>query len=272
MQPRRGFTLIELLVVIAIIAILAAILFPVFAQAREKARGITCVSNARQIGIGMMMYAQDADDAIIPWVNRTRRPRDSARRDRNTWVHLLQPYVKNGNPPRIDDLPAGAGVGPEGLFRCPSFNPSVFTQSANDPLCDGPGTLAPDDLPPRQYYAQYGIITPLPPGPQGSCTQEDPHFNLTGSDPIFFQVTGTLGQVQRPSETVICTDGLTAMGNAADHGIGSFWGCESANSHQGGGTHIFLDGHAKRITGNSQRYLEKDSQGCWYVKYYTQDR
>src|SRR5919201_350445 len=63
-NPRLGFTLIELLVVIAIIAILAAILFPVFAQAREKARAITCVSNAKQIGLGWLMYAQDYDEVL----------------------------------------------------------------------------------------------------------------------------------------------------------------------------------------------------------------
>jgi prepilin-type N-terminal cleavage/methylation domain-containing protein len=58
---RQGFTLIELLVVIAIIAILAAILFPVFAQAREKARQTQCVSNCRQIGMGIQMYLNDYD-------------------------------------------------------------------------------------------------------------------------------------------------------------------------------------------------------------------
>ena len=63
---RRGFTLIELLVVIAIIAILAAILFPVFARAREKARQASCSSNLKQMGLAMMMYAGDYDDTIVP--------------------------------------------------------------------------------------------------------------------------------------------------------------------------------------------------------------
>ena len=65
-SARRGFTLIELLVVIAIIAILAAILFPVFAQAREKARQASCLSNIKQIGLGFMMYVQDFDETYPP--------------------------------------------------------------------------------------------------------------------------------------------------------------------------------------------------------------
>src|ERR671932_810669 len=63
---RRGFTLIELLVVIAIIAILAAILYPVFAQAREKGRQISCLSNLKQIGTGLTMYVQDWDEVLPP--------------------------------------------------------------------------------------------------------------------------------------------------------------------------------------------------------------
>jgi prepilin-type N-terminal cleavage/methylation domain-containing protein len=64
---QRGFTLIELLVVIAIIAILAAILFPVFAQTREKARQATCLSNLKQIGMGVLMYAQDYEETMPVW-------------------------------------------------------------------------------------------------------------------------------------------------------------------------------------------------------------
>jgi prepilin-type N-terminal cleavage/methylation domain-containing protein/prepilin-type processing-associated H-X9-DG protein len=67
---RRGFTLIELLVVIAIIAILAAILFPVFAQAREKARAISCLSNMKQQGTASMMYTQDYDETLVPIGNK----------------------------------------------------------------------------------------------------------------------------------------------------------------------------------------------------------
>ena len=63
---RNGFTLIELLVVIAIIAILAAILFPVFAQAREKARTATCASNLKQISLGVLQYVQDYDESYPP--------------------------------------------------------------------------------------------------------------------------------------------------------------------------------------------------------------
>jgi len=67
----KGFTLIELLVVIAIIAILAALLFPVFAQAREKARQATCLSNIRQIALAALMYASDYDEVFVPYTDTT---------------------------------------------------------------------------------------------------------------------------------------------------------------------------------------------------------
>jgi prepilin-type N-terminal cleavage/methylation domain-containing protein len=269
---RCGFTLIELLVVIALIAILAAILFPVFAQARETARRANCLSNGKQLAAGATLYAQDYDETLLPWIIDTGAPRDSARRDRETWVHLLQPYVKNGAPPRIDDLPAGANLPALGLFACPSFRPGAFMESANQPDCDGAGTVDSSDFPPRQYYAHYGIVLPNPPGPQGSCTQSDPYYNFTGSDPLFTGITGTLAQIQRPADTVLFTDGATWLSNRSNSAIGVFGGCEAATMHQDGGTHVFSDGHVRWIKGNSYHYLAQDPFGCWYRKFYTYDK
>ncbi len=95
---RKGFTLIELLVVIAIIVILAAILFPVFARARENARRTNCLSNQKQIALGMMMYAQDYDERLV------------ANEYTVTvhWPFLIEPYVKNFQ-----------------VFRCPSVHTPV---------------------------------------------------------------------------------------------------------------------------------------------------
>lgn len=95
-KPRRAFTLIELLVVIAIIAILAAILFPVFARARENARRASCQSNLKQIGLGIAQYTQDYDETM------PRGLTNNGVRD-IVWAGVLQPYIKSTQ-----------------LFKCPS--------------------------------------------------------------------------------------------------------------------------------------------------------
>ena len=89
MTSRRGFTLIELLVVIAIIAILAAILFPVFARAREKARQTSCLSNVKQLQLGIMMYVQDYDETFCLGNN------SAADGTWLKWYMLMEPYLKN---------------------------------------------------------------------------------------------------------------------------------------------------------------------------------
>ena len=114
MRRKRGFTLIELLVVIAIIAILAAILFPVFAQAREAARKAQCQSNLKQIALGCMMYTQDYDEVtpyVAPDYNAyATKPDIPGSPNCPTgrwllWLHLIHPYTKN-----------------TGILTCPSSN------------------------------------------------------------------------------------------------------------------------------------------------------
>jgi prepilin-type N-terminal cleavage/methylation domain-containing protein len=94
---RKGFTLIELLVVIAIIAILAAILFPVFSQAREKAKQSTCQSNLKQIGLAIRMYTEDYDDYMPP----------STAPGSVRWPDFVAPYVQKKSLTKVFMCPAG---------------------------------------------------------------------------------------------------------------------------------------------------------------------
>jgi len=103
MRKRTAFTLIELLVVIAIIAILAAILFPVFAQAREKARQANCLSNFKQIGLGVMMYVQDWDETYPTSRLYALKGGSDCNQKIVTWKAETAPYVKN-----------------LGVYKCPS--------------------------------------------------------------------------------------------------------------------------------------------------------
>src|SRR5205807_9534077 len=107
--------------------------------------------------------------------------------------------------------------------------------------------------------ANYGIISPPPAGAAGSCTQEDPHYSYAGSDPLSTHKTGTLAEVGRPADTVLITDGATFMTNLGNNAIFSLGGCTATNSHHGGGNHVFIDGHAKFIKGNSERYELQDA-------------
>jgi prepilin-type N-terminal cleavage/methylation domain-containing protein/prepilin-type processing-associated H-X9-DG protein len=106
--PRRGFTLIELLVVIAIIAILASILFPVFARARENARRSSCQSNLKQIGLGVRQYVQDYDERF-PQSGSAPLPNPELV---TGWAYTLQPYLKS-----------------EQIFQCPSDTGAAPTQA-----------------------------------------------------------------------------------------------------------------------------------------------
>lgn len=132
MTRRRGFTLIELLVVIAIIAILAAILFPVFARAREAARQSQCTSNIKQIVLGWGMYTQDYDETVIPYAHDGCSGTLAFR-----WPVVMQPYLKN-----------------VGVLSCPSSRPAVISYTYNGHMaradgvnCSGPRSMAGIPLP-----------------------------------------------------------------------------------------------------------------------------
>jgi prepilin-type N-terminal cleavage/methylation domain-containing protein/prepilin-type processing-associated H-X9-DG protein len=123
MQERRGFTLIELLVVIAIIAILAAILFPVFARAREQARKISCVSNLKQIDTGFLMYVQDYDEQYPPWTaDASGKISGSAFTLQYMYPNLVGPYIKNGVNPATGELGQ--------VWACPSVK-AIFSLVTN---------------------------------------------------------------------------------------------------------------------------------------------
>jgi len=137
-RTRRGFTLIELLVVIAIIAILAAILFPVFARAREKARASNCLNNQKQLTLGVLMYVNDWDErfpaALSGWDYCP------------GWKQMIYPYVKNVQ-----------------LYQCPSYFPRATSTRRNDYLPPESTNRAPISYaingngnicgtPPSQYY------------------------------------------------------------------------------------------------------------------------
>jgi prepilin-type N-terminal cleavage/methylation domain-containing protein/prepilin-type processing-associated H-X9-DG protein len=130
-RGKHAFTLIELLVVIAIIAILAAILFPVFAQAREKARGITCVSNQKQIALGMLMYMQDYDETFPQ--NQYYWP-GSPNNIRTTWADMIQPYIKNGDK-HVDNNGTLLSGGLGGVWSCPSGPKQDFNYGVPINLC-----------------------------------------------------------------------------------------------------------------------------------------
>jgi prepilin-type N-terminal cleavage/methylation domain-containing protein/prepilin-type processing-associated H-X9-DG protein len=145
----RGFTLIELLLVIAIVAILIAMLFPVFAQAREKARQTSCLSNLQQLAKAHLLYLQDWDDHLPHWWQYG-PPRAEPYGAFTFWPEYFQPYLGN-----------------QVAFTDPSFRPDA----------NGPGT--------GEKLADYALFTW---GPGGSGTGADPYWRWAGPPMSLAQV------------------------------------------------------------------------------------
>jgi prepilin-type N-terminal cleavage/methylation domain-containing protein/prepilin-type processing-associated H-X9-DG protein len=173
---RKGFTLIELLVVIAIIAILAAILFPVFARAREKARQASCLSNVKQISLGILMYTQDYDEKLpgvyIGYPGTI-----------YYWHTNVDPYIKTGT---VTNATAKGGI-----WTCPSYpgpyKPTFLPEK-------WPTTWASNAL---SYGYSYQYLT-LPLGTSQNTSSGGPN----------------LADVEKPAETVMIGDSGPSLGSA----------------------------------------------------------
>lgn len=128
---RRGFTLIELLVVIAIIAILAAILFPVFARAKAKANQTRCMSNLKQLGLAMLAYATDYDTYLPAWADTETKP--SPESAAFTWDEALEPYMKNQQILYCSENPLNDGKDTRG-YAMPRYVSKVSVDQPPNPV------------------------------------------------------------------------------------------------------------------------------------------
>lgn len=223
MQKRKGFTLIELLVVIAIIAILAAILFPVFAQARSKARQTTCTSNMKQVGLAMLMYAQDYDQTLPVYGSFSETYQVAAK---------LTPYIKTN-----------------GLFKCPdsSFPMGAVNHKQRDngtdymlppdDACVGLGTSKVgqtqyynDIYPPMDYATNWSLFD----WQGGTCSGKYNGYEKGQSfdSPNITSASKTVMMIDFPPASFVWPGP-------------AFWGGQPHGRHSEGSVVVHMDGHAK---------------------------
>jgi len=214
--PRRraGFTLIELLVVIAIIAILAAILFPVFASAREKARSISCLAHMRQIGTAVAMYAQDYDETLVPG--------NVAGGFGVYFDALLNPYIKSAN-----------------IWTCPSVTTATDTQTKSigmNEVVAVPFTRFKPTPGPWNAIALADVESPA-----DLIVMNEVLPNVSGGDSSFG--TGSFGQAFQACRAVLTEQASGPINPNST--VGATRLVAPYVRHQGGSNYAFADGHAK---------------------------
>ena len=232
-MQRRGFTLIELLVVIAIIAILAAILFPVFARAREKARASNCLSNVKQMVLAVMQYVQDYDGFYMSVYD------DSQPVGRIIWAQKLSPYVKNDQ-----------------IFACPSSDAdtNMRAQAAGNEL---QGTRYACDMCGDQVIGQapFGVFT------EGwMWPVKEAHFDYPSQTAMIVENRNCWWQHYHPQ----WQPGLNFVEEGKGLVIVGHLGEWTYPWHQEGFNAGFADGHAKFVTTrkveNSLRFWSRGGQ------------
>jgi prepilin-type N-terminal cleavage/methylation domain-containing protein/prepilin-type processing-associated H-X9-DG protein len=223
-MKRCGFTLIELLVVIAIIAILAAILFPVFARAREKARQTACLSNVKQMALAATMYMQDYDEAAFFYVTYPCAP------DRH-WTTAMQPYIKNTQ-----------------IFVCPSH--AVPSGAANSNRCGGYGVN-------YRHYAKCRLAPP------STCRAPRVMAKIQRAADTIMIADGQADDAPACGNgggwpALYCLE-CWATGPCAP--IAAYSGL--ARRHNEGGNYAFVDGHAKWLRPQSIKASRGQATDMW---------
>jgi len=232
-RRREGFTLIELLVVIAIIAILAAILFPVFAQAREKARAASCLSNNKQIALAFSMYKQDYDETYPPAVDPVTNL---------WWENAVSPYIKGGN------------VG--GILTCPSGASRAYAYSMNWSMSGASDATA--SRPSDTILTADAAQAPK----EASNIKTDPAYGLPQSAPYFAYTYTGLGEKYwstAPNFKTLKGDPNATILPAQEHNDDSNSSLgEMRYRHNTGVNGAFADGHTKYIRQGQSKLWQWD--------------
>ncbi|MDR3710630.1 MAG: DUF1559 domain-containing protein [Capsulimonadaceae bacterium] len=253
-MKRDGFTLIELLIVIAIIAILAAILFPVFATAREKARQTGCMNNMKQIGLAFVQYCQDFDENYPNGRNDAASPS----MDGEGWSSQVYPYVKSLVSYSCPDDQFQAGVAisnlSAGCTYASQYGAISFAYNRNIPLPAGASCsqahLSAPVVTVLMCEITGGVAAPSVADDVGNCGGVNKYSPSTDGLNIYNCANDT-----HTGMTQFATGYLGGRGAAGD-GISwngySGWGVRTASAarHSGGANYILADGHVKYAMGN----------------------